>query len=330
MKKFLCKGLVFILILCILSFILNKGYYLKDSYHIAKFKSVPNHIQICNIGASHSEYGFCWDDFQKEFVTFNFGLSGQSHYYDLQVLRRYQDKLAQNCLVFIVVSYPMILYKNEIDYEEFESRNTRYYFFLPNESIKRFNWTKKIKTTFVPFIYSRNDFRSLVDSYFRKPEDETWIRTTSEAEMKKDVNRSYQILVDGSKKDSNGKVIFSSESINCIYKIIECCNECGAKPILITPPFPRIYSEKMNNEFPEYVSGFKETIAKIQNDTGVAYYDYSMDERFLDNIEYFLNSDHLNKTGAKEFTKIVMAEIVKPYLNSGKAKNEQNTYNNAF
>ena len=51
-------------------------------------------------------------------------------------------------------------------------------------------------------------------------------------------------------------------------------------------------------------------IAKIQEDTGVEYYDYSCDERFADNYSMFMNSDHLNKYGAREFTKIVMEEVV--------------------
>lgn len=327
MKKFLVKGTVFIMLLCVLIAILNNGFYLNDKDRIHKFQNVPDGIEVCNIGASHSEYGFCWEDYQDEFVTFNFGLSNQSHYYDLQILEQYKEKLSENCVVFIVVSYPMLLYKNEINDEEFEYKNTRYYFFLPDESIKEFNCIKKIKTSFFPFVYNIK-LSSLITSYFKKPIDKVWLTTATSEGIKKQLNSAFQRLVNDCKKDDNGKVIFSSEAVDSIYKMIECCNECGAKPILITPPFLRAYSEKVNNEFPEYAIGFKETVAKVQNDTGVAYFDYSMNERFLDNMEYFLNSDHLNKTGAKEFTKLVMEEIVKPYLNSGKAKNAQNIYEN--
>lgn len=315
MKKFLVKGIAFIILLCEWIAILNKGFYLNDQYHIRKFQNIPNGIEVCNIGASHSEYGFCWEDYQDEYVTFNFALSGQSHYYDLQILNQYRDKLAKNSVVFIVISYPMLNYKNEVDSNNFESKNIRYYFFLQDKSIKRFDKWKKLKTLCLPFTFSTKLY-PLIAAYFKEPIDKVWLMTATLEEMKEHVNGRLQWIVDDSKKDGSGKVIFSSEAIDSIYEMIECCNECSAKAILITPPFPRIYSEKMNNEVPEYVAGFKETIAKIQNDTGVAYYDYSMDERFLDNIEYFLNSDHLNKTGAKKFTKIVMEEIVKPYLNS--------------
>ncbi len=35
----------------------------------------------------------------------------------------------------------------------------------------------------------------------------------------------------------------------------------------------------------------------------VPYYDYSNDERYVDNYKYFMNSAHWSELGAKEFVK---------------------------
>ena len=44
-------------------------------------------------------------------------------------------------------------------------------------------------------------------------------------------------------------------------------------------------------------------------DTGVVYYDYSFDERFRENLQYFSDSDHLNPEGAAYFMSILWNEL---------------------
>ena len=48
---------------------------------------------------------------------------------------------------------------------------------------------------------------------------------------------------------------------------------------------------------------------KIANDTSVNYYDYSHDDRFYNNLDYFSDSDHLNEEGAAYFTDILWNEV---------------------
>lgn len=61
----------------------------------------------------------------------------------------------------------------------------------------------------------------------------------------------------------------------------------------------------------ELYDAFYEQIEKIVDKTGIEYYDYSFDERFSNNLDYFMDVDHLNKKGAKKFTKIVLQRLNK-------------------
>lgn len=49
---------------------------------------------------------------------------------------------------------------------------------------------------------------------------------------------------------------------------------------------------------------------QVTGDTGARFYDYAFDERFADRHEWFMNVDHLNEEGARNFTDILMEETV--------------------
>ena len=67
----------------------------------------------------------------------------------------------------------------------------------------------------------------------------------------------------------------------------------------------------IDEQAPDFLIYFQGLIEKIQKDTGVEYYDYSHDDRFMDDMNLFADSNHLSREGARKFTNIVMEEIVK-------------------
>lgn len=91
-----------------------------------------------------------------------------------------------------------------------------------------------------------------------------------------------------------------------LRSIIDYCKEHEITPVLITTPFSRYYNELVSQEF---LQEFHDTINEIAADTHVSYYDYSQDERFYENLEYFSDSDHLNEDGARYFTDILWDEV---------------------
>lgn len=81
-------------------------------------------------------------------------------------------------------------------------------------------------------------------------------------------------------------------------------------------PFPQEYTDEIKKTDEEFFNRFYSTIDQVVKDTGVEYYDYAFDERFANEYSLFMNIDHLNKEGARNFTNILMDEIVyaKGYL----------------
>ena len=70
MKKFLIKVLVYIFCVGLLITAINEWYKSNgtDSDNTRKFQSVPENIQICNLGSSHGLYGFCYEDFETCYI----------------------------------------------------------------------------------------------------------------------------------------------------------------------------------------------------------------------------------------------------------------------
>ena len=64
----------------------------------------------------------------------------------------------------------------------------------------------------------------------------------------------------------------------------------------------------------QFLYDFYTTINEIAVTQGVSYYDYSHDERFETNLQYFGDADHLNPKGAIYFTNLLLEEI--PELNT--------------
>lgn len=104
-KKFVIYNiflsLFLITTLCVLSWAWKN--YLDDTS--VKFlelerKKIKN-LKIINIGSSHTTYGI---KYPKDIKAYNLGLSGQKFYYDYEVLKKYQSKFEENCLVIIPIS----------------------------------------------------------------------------------------------------------------------------------------------------------------------------------------------------------------------------------
>ena len=96
-----------------------------------------------------------------------------------------------------------------------------------------------------------------------------------------------------------------------LINIIQLCKSKKVTPVLITTPFTVYYNQYVSDQF---LYDFYTTINEIAVTQGVSYYDYSHDERFETNLQYFGDADHLNPKGAIYFTNLLLEEI--PELNT--------------
>lgn len=310
MKTFIKKTLLYLLIIALIVITTNLIYINKendDSDHTGKFANIPNKIKVCNIGSSHGMYGFDYSEYKDKEACFNFALPAQLFSYDYRILLNYSDNLEDDCVVLIPVSYFNFVGVQEEQEFDFLSKNKRYYKFLPAKHIKEYDLLTDVYIKY-PIITKQFDLINvLLFGETKADESET---NKVEIDRQKDAQEVYtRHLIDG-KLDDDGNYIVRSEEIDSLKKIIELCLEKGWKPYLITTPYLREYTDLVYNNG-DFLQIFENIISNVCNETGVEYYNYSRDNRFIDNYEMFGNCDHLNRQGALKFTNIVLNEIVR-------------------
>ena len=315
MKKFIGNILIFLVILstvtAAVNFIYGKITNVDPSTN--KFSSIPDTIQICNFGTSHGMQGFNYEDFESDYDCFNFGLTSQLPSYDYRLFQYYGDHIVEGTVVFIPVSYISLFGKNEVDSGEFFAKNKRYYSILPASLIKEYDSEIGIFVKFLPALTSST--HDLVLTLLGRSEaayDKTWRAVGTAASISRSAT-GRSIAQAGSKDfyyDEDGNRIENHEEIDALYALIKGCQEKGAIPILLTTPFTREFTDAVRENAPDFYDHYYLIIDRITRDTGVEYYDYAFDERFVSAYSWFRNADHLNKEGARNFTNILMEEVV--------------------
>ena len=308
MKKFVLK----LIILAVIMIVILQGYnavyqkmcYTEEPrYTEEKFKDVPQGIQICNFGSSHGDYGIDYSDYADEYVTFNFALTAQTLSYDYRILQQYEDRLAENGVMFILISNFTFGTDEEME-ADFESKNERYYTFLDKKYIKQYNLGKHLLRKYFSVIF--DDPSTIVMNL--KQAREKRKEVTSEDRKNYDYEKQAKAAHDRHiKLDKDGNIVVIEGEIEALNGMIDICRKHNIRPVLITTPFRHEYNEQFDEKFYEQ---YHEVINDICESKNVEYYDYSHDERFTNSTEYMNNSDHLTQTGARVFTEILFNDFV--------------------
>lgn len=326
MKKFLVRIFTYIVIVCVITMILNSLYVRLDTGdkgEVAKFDAIPDNIEICNLGSSHGRSSYNYIELEDQYVCFNFGLSGQMLSYDYRILDYYQDKLAEGCVVFINISYFSLIGKGEENEESFKSKNKRYYTFLDKKHIKQYDRNTAFIVKYMPSLDARTNFFQVISEWLYRNshtnmnsdigtdvQEYQQPQTADSIDLNKYVEEVYKNHLVINKLDENGELLIDQAEVAALYSIIDLCQQKKWTPILVTTPFLSEYTEYVAKNSPEFLDIFYGQIRKVVQNTGVPYYDYSMDERFSSHYELFVNADHLNEVGGKIFVNVIKKEII--------------------
>ena len=98
------------------------------------------------------------------------------------------------------------------------------------------------------------------------------------------------------------------DTYNCLGSIIKFLKKRQIKLIFVTTPVYKAFSEYYDKK---YIDLMKKNMQLLQQEYGIEYYDFSRDTTFSYINKFFYNSDHLNKMGAKEFSKKLLLMINK-------------------
>lgn len=317
MKKFIFKLSLYALLILALTVCINALYIRldqSDSDSTSKFKSIPENIEICNLGSSHGLYGYDYQDIADNYTCFNFALVSQTLSYDYRLLDYYQDNLKKGCVVIINISYFSFLGSAEEKNADFESKNKRYYKILDKSHIKQYS----AQTDFYKDYPALNDGVELIRAFTGRlmvDQHPEWNQTADDIDLQKDVEAANERHLGTNQIDDEGNVIINQEEIDALYLIIQMCKENEWIPILVTTPFLSEYSSFAWTNHTDALNTVYEIIDEVQKNTGIAYYDYSLDERINSRHDLFMNGDHLNKDGARKYTNILFDEVIEPAIN---------------
>lgn len=318
MRRFVRNLLIFVIIISIVTAAANFAYGVSHrATPVAnKFIHIPDTIQICNFGTSHGKFGFNYEDLEDEYDCFNFGLEGQFLSYDYRLFQYYADHIGEGAVVFIPVSYPLLFGPEESSRDEFASKNKRYYSILPASLIKECDMKTYLFVKYFPALASNTTdlFTSLlgIDTQMGY-----WQRVATDIDVAKNgADAAEGFIGNKSMYDDDGNRIENREEIDALYAMVKGCQEKGAIPILITTPFLHEYTDPMKKNAQDFYDHFYSIIDRVVRETGAEYYDYAFDERFASEYSWFIDTTHLNKEGARNFTNILMEDIVyaKGYL----------------
>jgi len=308
MKKFVLKLILFSGLILGSLVLLNSLYVRTEAYRtmndMEKFYHVPDNLEIVNLGSSHGLYAFDWS--QEQINGFNFSLVSQDFYYDLKLLERFSNHLVENAIVLIPVSYFSFDTDREDKEGEFQKRNGRYYSLLPPEEIYGFTIRDYLKNYLLPILSAGEKLTAIISEH------------TPENNLTKDFNvyEYSQLTEKGIERAQRHLSLISKkhfqENKKYLEELIEFSKDKGFEPILITTPTTEWYFGNFSDEF---LDEFSSLVHSIAADYRIPYLDYSQDQYFRRKPELFLDTDHLNMTGRKIFTRRVIDDL-RLYLRS--------------
>lgn len=262
-------------------------------------------LKIVNVGSSHTTYGIKYPENVK---AYNMGLSSQKFYYDFEILKKYYGRLDKNCIVVIPIS--IFSFYSGTDVKDI---SPNYISFLDNNVLIGINKNeyllRKYFSVTQPLTRIPKILKYIVVSLKNRNFDKKFViyseNLSFEEKQKAAIETASSHLGITNKKLSHDKNI----GINQLKEILNFCEEKGFKPVLISTPQTYLYNEQIGDK--NYCERIYDNIKEVENQLNkeYLYLDYSHDERFVNNLEYFSDDDHLNEKGAEYFTPILLNDI---------------------
>lgn len=286
-----------IVLIYVLSFV-NRHY----NHESNKFLRVPNNLEIVNLGSSHGQLSF---RYPKNTKSFNLALSAQPLYYDAKILKKYSKNIKENGVVIIPVSL-FSLYQNN---EEFKKWDDRYYYFLNWNNIYNGNRRDGFLAENLSLLLNGKALKGTIKTIFTSIKNRKMIYR--DFEYNKTLNLEEKTKIADSKANDHQGITGKNQNpeiaLAYLEDILNTCKENGFQPVLVTTPLTYLYNERViDGKWDERVYSH---IRELKEKYDFEYLDYSHDDRFENNLELFLDTDHLNEKGADKFTEIILKDL---------------------
>lgn len=210
---------------------------------MGKFRDVPEHIDVVNFGASHSEGAFDWSAYTT-FQGVNMALGAQTIVGDEALFDYYSDRLDDNSVVILELMFKS-LYEEEPDETPMPTSVTRYYQLLPRKYMIHWNFADALRYQYLPVLGNRQnapgaileEWNGTEDAEQLSSEPETLSGTPtriltgwSKEEMEKEGARRASVFMELSGEQEHGA------QYEALTGIIEKCQANNIQVILVTVP----------------------------------------------------------------------------------------------
>ena len=307
MKKFLVKFLCFLLLLAIPFGIVGCWYHalspISDELRIP-LKDMPETIDLAVIGSSHALYGVDLSAYSENY--FNFSLAGQTPRYDLQMLKEFEDRMAEGATVIMTVSY-MSPFWTEPE-SQFLEKQTRYYRLLSPENILHYDAKEAFRvklTQYIPasriFFTDASTVLQTIAKSFHKAQEPShaspgtpWYENIDhQTEV---LEKKHMELIEPWFPEMNPDVAQAYEGIFALAE------KHDWNLIAVTTPFTDVYNDIFDDDFYEVFYGHVDRMLSAHD---VPYWDYSRDPQFTHELDLFSDLDHLSAEGSRRFSQIL-------------------------
>lgn len=263
-------------------------------------------FEVVNIGSSSGVYAF--DYSETGLKAFNWALQPQSMEYSFGVLKNYFSILGEKGIVII----PFCPFSGlSVTGKWTESSNDKYYYILDSTLIHNFSKVSQ-RRKYPLFTQPKQSLKRLIkdipprkgirscnvchSSLEFEQDAKNWIRN-----WMKEFNISN---LDAPLSEENKRGAESRKET--IQEMIAFCIERNLRPILVIPPIHSSLADKLTPTFREnYIYSF----LKTANVTQIPFLNYIDSPDFRDD-RYFSNSYFMSEEGAKEFTKVLLKQIL--------------------
>ena len=297
MKRFIQKSFFFIL--PVLTVFICMEFLLRDIPNDYKLKKefldkYSYNIEILCLGSSHAYYGINPVYFSKN--SFNGSHISQSIDYDLQIFKKYQNKLCSLKYVLIPISYSTLYSNLNKGVESWRVKNySLYYKMHTSNNIKDYsealsnNSGVNIKRLYSYYIKKKQEITSSELGFglnYSSSNQEDLIKTGITAAKRHTIEKD---------------VLLFNENIHSLRSIIQLAQKNKSVVIFFTLPAYHTYRENLD---PNQLENTVNAISKISKEyNNVIYKNYMDDKMFIESD--FFDADHLNEIGAEKLTKLL-------------------------
>ncbi len=309
MKQFLKQFLIFSLPVLILGVITEIALRKIPNDYLYKKNYLDQHskdIKILFLGNSHVFYGINPEYIKTE--SFNAAYVSQSFNYDLEILKRYENKWDSLRYIVVAVDYPALHSRLEKGAEVWRVKNYSIYYQINTtlniaDKTEFFNNNLKVASKRLVNFYV-NGISSI---------------TTSKSGWGTDYNfkNKKDLLVTGKTAAQKHKANnYLTENTESLKQVIDFAKAKNIKVILFTPPAYKTYVQNLG------MAQLNETVNVANNfansNNHVFYFNFINDTAFTGD-DYF-DADHLKEVGAKKLTIQIDSLIIKTQDNNATDK----------